>query len=121
MTLNAKVAAVETYIQALNDANLAAIENLYAADAVLEDPVGTPSKHGLTDISAFYAGAFANGGITAKLTGPVRVAGNCAAFAFSITFNGMLMEIIDVFQFNDADKIIDMKAYWSEANISPAA
>ncbi len=119
MSQNAKVTAVETYMKALNDADMSLIEALYANDATVEDPYGTEAKVGIEAIKEFYAQGFA-AGLKAELTGPVRVAGDSAAFPFNVLFAGNVMEVIDVFQFNDNDEVISMKAYWSEANIKPA-
>lgn len=67
----------------------------------------------------FYGGA-----VTMKLsltrTGPVRVASNEAAFPFQLRMevNGVAMvtDIIDHFKFNEAGKIISMRAFWGPSN-----
>ena len=65
----------------------------------MEDPVGTDVHKGIAAISAFYEGSF---GADARLslTGPVRCAGNAAAFAFEVHVGGMKIEVIDVFEFD---------------------
>ncbi len=115
-SIAAKTASVEYYMQLLNEHKPEMLEVLYAEDALVEDPYGTPGHKGMNAIKQFYSKAF-DAKISAELTGPVRVAGDSAAFEFKVDFNGMIMEIIDVFQFNDEGKVISMKAYWSEANI----
>ena len=115
-SIAAKTASVEYYIQLLNAHQSDMLDELYAPNAVVEDPYGTEGYCGIEAIKAFYNKAF-EANIAARLTGPVRVAGDSAAFEFEVNFNGMVMEIIDVFQFNDSGKVISMKAYWSEANI----
>ncbi|CAA0117026.1 Steroid Delta-isomerase [BD1-7 clade bacterium] len=119
MSLEAKTQAVETYMKALNDADMSLIEALYSDNATVEDPYGTEAKEGIEAIKAFYTQAF-DAGLKAELTGPIRVAGDSAAFPFNVLFAGNVMEIIDVFQFDGNDKVVSMKAYWSEANIKPA-
>ena len=57
--------------------------------------------------------------LSAELTGPIRVAGNFAAFSFNLYVNGLKMEVIDVFEFNENNQVTSLKAYWSPANISP--
>lgn len=116
---DAKVQVVEDYVTALNTADIEIIKKMYANNATVEDPVGTPLKVGHTDIVKFYAEGAFKGKLFAELTGPVRVAGNSAAFSFNVHFNGMKMEIIDVFEFNEKNQVVSMKAYWSNANISP--
>ena len=117
MSIEAKTEAVYLYMRALNEHNPALLEQLYAENATVEDPHGTKEHSGIDAIKIFYNTAF-EAKITAELTGPVRVAGDSAAFSFNVAFNGMLMEIIDVFQFNADNKVISMKAYWSKVNIS---
>src|SRR4051812_13947614 len=46
--------ALETYVAALNAKNVPAIMALYADDATVEDPAGTPVKKGKAAIEAFY-------------------------------------------------------------------
>lgn len=114
-----KVQVVENYIKSLNTSDIAIIKAMYAENATVEDPVGTPVKEGHAAVVNFYAEGAFKGEISAELTGPVRVAGDSAAFEFTVYFNGMKMEVIDVFEFNKENKVVSMKAYWSNANISP--
>ena len=114
-----KVLAVENYIKALNTKDIKIIESMYAKNATVEDPVGAPVKEGHAEVVKFYAEGAFKGEISAELTGPVRVAGDSAAFEFTVYFNGMKMEVIDVFEFNKDNQVVSMKAYWSNANISP--
>jgi steroid delta-isomerase len=120
MSIEAKTQAVENYIKLLNEQSYAGLEALYAENATVEDPYGTPAKTGMAEIKEFYKIGF-EAGVSAELTGPIRVAGDSAAFSFNVLFNGMKMEVIDVFQFDENDKVVSMKAYWSEANISQPA
>lgn len=116
-------AVVRNYVKALNTKDIAIIKAMYAKDATVSDPLGTPAKVGFDSIVAFYdKGAFnPQANLSAELTGPIRVAGNAAAFSFNVFFNGMKLEVIDVFEFNQDGKVQTMKAYWSNANISPMA
>jgi hypothetical protein len=59
---------------------------LFAQDATLEDPVGSERLVGHAAIATFYERAMAMGA-TLELRGPVRVAGDCAAFAFTVFVN----------------------------------
>ncbi|MEX0349160.1 MAG: nuclear transport factor 2 family protein [Paracoccaceae bacterium] len=108
--------AVERYIAALNDADLDALASLFAEDALVLDPLGSPPIRGVDAVLAFFAhGPFLHR-IEARLDGPVRFAGNAAAFAFTAHSDGKEMHIIDVFDFNDQGQIEKMVAYWSSAN-----
>ncbi|MBD2859265.1 nuclear transport factor 2 family protein [Spongiibacter sp. KMU-158] len=119
MSQNPKILAVENYIQGLCESNLDKILSLYADDATVEDPVGTEPRKGMAAITEFYNMAISSK-ITAKLEGPVRIAGPHALFPFSITMDfgesTMNIDVIDQFTFNDDNKIISMKAFWGEEN-----
>ena len=47
------------------------------------------------------------------LTGEPRCAGNAVAFPFQVKIPGMVIDIIDVFEFNDAGKVSSMRAVMS--------
>ena len=115
--------SIDAYLSALCRADIEAIVGIYAENATIEDPVGSPPIQGHDAIRAFYSAAL--GSIaSAKLTGEVREAGNETAFPFELqmTYNGtaMVMNIIDTFRFDDNGKVCAMRAFWSEANMRPA-
>ena len=114
-------AAVETYVRALNAADLDTIISLYAEDALVEDPVGSSPKRGLDEIRAFYAGSLRMK-LHVELEGNVRAVANEAAFAFSVSFEvqGRTTTIrpIDVFRFDEAGRIVQMRAFFGPANVS---
>lgn len=117
-------AAVQAYIRALNAADLDAIAALYADDAVVEDPVGSPPKRGIAEIRAFYAGSLQMQ-LQVELEGEIRAVGNEAAFAFSVSFDvkGQRTTIrpIDLFRFDATGRITEMRAFFGAANIHSAA
>ena len=53
--------AVQMYVEAFEKADLSIIRKLYAVDATLEDPVGSPARHGIEEIIEFYKAGFAMG------------------------------------------------------------
>ncbi len=108
-----KIAAVHKYVEAFAKEDIQIIRELYADDGVVEDPVGSGPHVGMDAIVAFYEPALASGA-KLELTGNPRCAGDSVAFPFKVVMPGMEIEIIDVFRFNGAGKIIDMKAYWGE-------
>ena len=114
-------AAVEAYVRALNAADLDTIVSLYAEDALVEDPVGSSPKRGLDEIRAFYAGSLRMK-LHVELEGNVRAVANEAAFAFSVSFEvqGRKTTIrpIDVFRFDEAGRIVQMRAFFGPANVS---
>ena len=121
MSKNPKLAAVEQYIRGLNNRDMAAITDLYADDATVEDPVGSEPLKGKAAIIRFYEVAFSSG-ISARLDGSVRLAANHAVFPFVVELNPgngeMRIEVIDQFTFNDDNKVIAMRAFWGEQNMT---
>ncbi len=111
--------AVEAYISNFNAQNHDAIAALYSQDATVEDPIGTPLKEGRSDVHAFYEGAVKSGA-KLKLVSPIRLAQKEAAFAFQVTVaaTNTTLDVIDTFKFNAAGEVVQMRAYWSEANIT---
>lgn len=116
MEYSDKVAVVNRYVEAFDTADMNIIREIYADDAIVEDPVGTDLHEGIEAVCAFYEGALASG---AKLvvTGPVRSAANTAAFPFQVQMGDMKIDIIDIFEFNDDGKVTSMKAYWGPDNM----
>lgn len=120
----AKKAAMQEYIDGLNRKDLDAVVNLYAADARIEDPVGsTQIIEGSEAIRAFYAGSIAMD-ITLKLAAPIRGShGNEAAMAFDVEIHKseppIVIRVIDVMTFNKDGKIQTMHAYWAPEDALP--
>ena len=112
-----KITAVNKYVEAFANSDIDIIKQLYSHDAVVEDPVGTDPHKGMDAIVAFYTTGL-TAGAKLELTGPVRCAGNTAAFPFVCKVGDMSINIIDVFEFNDAGKVTSMKAYWGPENFS---
>jgi steroid delta-isomerase len=122
MSLEEKiVAAIETYVASFEKKELDTIVDLFAEDAWIEDPVGSERKVGRDALRAFYQAAI-DMNVKGTLESEIRVAGNEAAFAFTIavdTGNGtLLIRPIDTMTFNDDGKITSMRAYFGERNQS---
>jgi len=125
--------AVQAYFDLFNAGQGAAIAALFADDAQVIDPVGTAPKSGKAEILAFYEMATGSR-TTLEKTGPTRIVDHSAAFAFKAHIPGisaddkavdvdlpsgsMVIDIIDVFDFNEDGKIKQMRAYWGPSNIS---
>ena len=114
-------AAVQIYINALNAGDIDAIVALYAEDATVEDPVGSPAQRGLEQIRTFYTASLQMQ-LQVALEGPIRAVANEAAFAFSVSLvmDGKRITIrpIDVMRFDDAGRITSMRAFFGPDNIS---
>ena len=107
-----KIATVEKYIEAVSTDNLDLIREIYADNATVEDPVGTPPKEGIDAILAFY-GSFKGLGVKLQLKDSVKCAGNAAAFPFTAAIGPKQMDVIDVFEFDQDGKVVSMRAYWT--------
>ena len=113
-------AAVHGYVEGFAKGDPALIAALFAENATVEDPIGSPIHHGRAAIQAFYTTSMATG---AKLTlnGPVRIAADYAAFAFSVNLHyagsDKHIDVIDTFRFNEAGEIIEMRAFWGPENM----
>lgn len=114
------VAAVEAYVAAFAAGDARAAANLYAPDGTVEDPVGAPVVSGAANIAAFYERAMGMG-LRLERTGPVRVAGDSAAFPFRIHYPAgaerRTVEVIDTFRFDDHGRVIEMRAFWGPDTI----
>lgn len=114
-----KVRVVEAYVDAFAKGDPEAVVALFAEDAAVEDPVGSPAHRGRDAIRAFYTASMATGA-KLKLEGPVRTAADYAAFAFSVTLNyggEKRVDVIDTFRFDEAGKVVEMRAYFGPANM----
>ena len=109
--------AVQMYVEAFEKADLNIIRKLYAEDATVEDPVGSPVRHGIEEIIEFYRRPFEKG-MKLKLTGKPRCAGKSVAFSFDAPMKGMTISPIDVFELNADGKVQHMRAYWGPENVS---
>ena len=116
--------ACETYVRSLENSDLETLLDLFADDASIEDPVGTDLREGKDVLRAFYSEACQGVG-KAELTGNPRLAGNEVAFPFNVTAGApgeeIIINIVDVFRFNEEGKVVSMRAFWGPDNINPAA
>ena len=101
------------YVDAVGRQDLEGTMSVFAADAVQEDPVGTPPNVGREAIRAFFEGAY-RGTFTTALTGPLLVTGDHAAVHFTIAVDTggdpLLVRVIDLIRFDDAGLIAELRA-----------
>ena len=113
-------AAVQGYVDAFDKGDPGQVVALFASDAIVEDPVGSPPKIGHDAIREFYTMSMATGAKLA-LQGPVRTASDHAAFAFQVVLNyggtAMTIDVIDTFAFNPDGKVREMRAFFGPANM----
>lgn len=112
--------AVHTYVAAFDRQDPALAASIFADDAVIDDPIGSPPKVGKAAILQFYTESMATG---AKLVlqGPIRVAAAHAAFAMQVQLHwdgkDMAIDVIDTFAFDEAGKVKQMQAYFGPGNM----
>lgn len=110
---------MQQYVDAMSSGDVDAIVSLYAEDAVVEDPVGSEPVRGHAAIREFYTGA-AEAVERMTLEGNVRARGTwgaCAMLAYPKGVDGMVIETLDLMEFNDDGKVVAMTAYWGDANM----
>ena len=116
-------AAVEAYVESYNRGDITALCAVFAENAVVEDPVGTPPRIGQAALREFFAiGITAGAQLT--LDGPVRCAKGHATFAFHVDLHwdgaDTRIDVIDVFAFDRHGKVKSMKAFFGPDNMGPA-
>ena len=113
-------AAVNAYAAAFEAGSADQVAALYAQDATVEDPIGSPIHKGREAIRAFYTQSMQTGA-KLKLEGPVRVVGDYAVFPFSVNLNyeggAKRIDVVDTFRFNEANEVTEMRAYWGPSNM----
>ncbi len=118
-----RVKAVETYIASYCAGDLDGIVSVFADNATVEDPVGTPLVIGKEAIRAFMARGVSMGA-KLGLLGAIRCAGDYAAFPFAVTLElegkPTRIEVIDVFRFDAEGKVVEMRAFFGAENITNA-
>lgn len=115
---------VGRYLAANTAGDIEAIVGLFAPDATVEDPIGSEAHRGHDAIRAFYESTQALAdGIELVATGPVRVAANEVAFPFQVISRlgetKVVLDVVDTMKFDDANKVAEMRAYWSMEDMRP--
>lgn len=98
---------------------------LWADDATMEDPVGSPVRNGKDEIAAFYDQSQASAdSVELRPDGPVIVLGHEASFRFTArpTLGGAAFSVpaIDVMTFDDAGLITSQRAFVDFSMLAPA-
>lgn len=104
------------YIAAFNADDAQRVVALFADDASVEDPVGTPVKQGKSEIEQFYAYATSLGARLELVAPPRGSHGHSATISFRVhtAMEGLpaYIDVTDVMDFDAAGKIVRMRAYW---------
>jgi len=115
---------LQDYIRAWTIKDKALLLSLFAEDAVLEDPVGTPPFRGHEGIGKFWDFALSDSSrqITPRLE-EIRACGNQGILRFTMQVRlpderkGLNLSIIEHAQLNDAGKLIHLRAFWDESSV----
>lgn len=117
-----KIATVQAYLDGFARADAPMIADLFADDATIEDPIGTPIRRGKAEIREFYTYSTSTGA-RLELLGDPRCAGDSVAFAFAVKLEHegqrSVIEVIDTFRYDDAGKVVEMRAFWGPGNVKP--
>jgi steroid delta-isomerase len=113
----------DRYPEMVTKGDVDGIVALYADDATIEDPIGSPVHRGTEAIRKFYQGATA-AKVNMKRAGSVHVAGREAATPLKVLIGPegqqQVIDIISVMAFREDGKIASMRAFWSADAIRPA-
>ncbi len=122
-TVEQMEAGVRAYIDRYNRGDLEGIVAVFASDATVEDPVGTPAKQGHEALREFFR-VGVEAGAKLFLDGPIRCADRFAVFPFHVELTWdcavTRIDVIDQFEFDASGKVIAMKAFFGPANMGPA-
>lgn len=121
LTPEQMTAAVHTYVDAFDQGDAERAVAIFADDATVEDPIGSPPYVGTDAIRNFYTVAMSTGA-KLTLTGPIGVAATHAAFPMRIRLNWdgrpMTIDVIDTFAFDASGKVSRMQAYFGPTNMA---
>ncbi len=111
---------LKAYVDAVSGDDVEEIIKLYAEDATVEDPVGSPVHQGHAALREFYQVAV-DSVEKMVLEGNPRVRDHWGAAAMCAYPKGMemkfRMETLDVMEFDEQGKITRMTAYWGDSNM----
>ncbi len=116
-------ATVDAYVDAYATNDRAAFMALWAPDAVLEDPVGTPAHQGIDAIGAFWDSAREMADRIVLKPTSITVAGSEAAMVMEINAHigagGMVIQAVDIMRCNEAGALESVRAFWDMAAATP--
>ncbi|GAC02379.1 putative delta(5)-3-ketosteroid isomerase [Gordonia namibiensis NBRC 108229] len=114
-------AAVDAYVELLNNGTAEQIADLYAPDATVEDPIGADIRNTREQLVEFYSVITGMEERTATLKWK-KVAGDTAVFEFTLVTktSGLAFEItpVDIMVFNADGKVSSMRAVWRPEDLT---
>lgn len=115
---------MQAYVDRTNAGDAEGVLALFAPDAQMEDPIGSPIKS-RDEMAAFFRDG-ATYGVRITLDAPIRGShGNEAAMSFEVRFTPpdsppLLIRSLDVCTFDEEGRITSLRAYWGPDDISEA-
>ena len=110
---------VNRYLELVASGKTDEILNLYAADATVEDPIGSDVRRGHDAVREFYAG-FQDLKKDTELV-ELRVGGSEAAFLWHLTLDTgdsrSRISPISHMTFDEDARITSMRAFWSPSDV----
>lgn len=115
------------YVKRVNAGDAAAVVALYADDATVEDPVGSPPREGKAAIADLYERAVAGHVHLRILAGPFGSFGNATAMAAEVRIDSPVgasdrgptrIPLVEVMTFDDRCRITSMRAYWGPEDMA---
>jgi steroid delta-isomerase len=115
---------IETYMAVFTADDREGWLDLFAADAWIEDPVGTPRRTGREEIGAFWDEAHAvPDAIELRPLGIITVIGDEGVFTMqaraTLGEEVFGFDIIDLMTFDEAGKIATMRAFFDQTKMAP--
>lgn len=115
---DAMIAAVKTHLRASTEGDFEAWEKIWADDAVVEDPVGSPPHRGIAAIRTNFWAMSQNAAPRLTLDADVIVCGHEAIVIMSAEVGPAdnrltLSPIVDHFTFDENSKIVGMRAFFN--------
>jgi steroid Delta-isomerase len=110
---------VNRYLEFLAKGTADDVVSLYAADATIEDPIGSEVRRGHDAVREFYVAVEGVKKETELLQ--LRIGGSEAAFFWHLTLDAggsrSRLSPISVTEFDDDAKITSMRAFWSPTDL----
>ena len=115
---------IEQYAKTFSAGDRAGWLACFASDATMEDPVGTPVKHGVDEIGAFFDQSRASADdVEIRLGAEPIVCGSQAAVPLDIriTAGGAKLGLaaVDVMTFTDDGRIASQRAFVDFSKLAP--
>ena len=110
---------VNRYLEFLAKGTADDVVTLYAADATIEDPIGSEVRRGHDAVREFYVAVEGVKKETELVQ--LRIGGSEAAFFWHLTLDAggsrSRLSPISVMEFDDDAKITSMRAFWSPTDL----